>query len=132
LVAVAGMRADTMRHMPVVAGYNLMPVKSTALQLPVEIDLRLEGAVGDRRFLFARVDPDGPQRLSGVSKASLMPIRSTYWPVREYLNLNVPGIGSGAEAFGVGEPMQVRLFDREVPARWVNEAFEDFVQDVTG
>ena len=118
--------------MSVVAGFNLTPVKSTALQQPDAIDLRVEGAVGDRRFIFVRVDPDGPQRLSGVSKASLMPIRSTYWPEREYLELNVPGVGSGAEAFGVGEPMQVRLFDREVPARWVHEAFEDFVHDVTG
>lgn len=121
-----------MRRMPVVAGFNLTPVKSTALQQPDTIDLRIEGAVGDRRFLFVRVDPDGPHRLSGVSKASLMPIRSTYWPEREYLELNMPGIGSGAEAFGVGEPMKVRLFDREVPARWVHEAFEEFVQNVTG
>jgi uncharacterized protein YcbX len=99
-----------MRRMAVVAGFNLTPVKSTALQQPDEIDLRVEGAVGDRRFLFVRADPDGPQRLSGVSKASLMPIRSTYWPEREYLELNMP----------------------EVPARWVHDAFEDFVHDVTG
>ncbi|HLB39081.1 MAG TPA: MOSC domain-containing protein [Actinomycetota bacterium] len=118
--------------MPVVAGFNLTPVKSTALQRPDEIDLRVEGAVGDRRFLFVRVDPDGPHRLSGVSKASLMPIRTTYWPEREQLELNMPGTGSGAEAIGVGEPMQVQLYDREVSARWVHEAFEDFVQDVTG
>ena len=121
-----------MRRMPVVAGFNLTPVKSTALQQPEEIDLCIEGAVGDRRFLFVRVDPDGPHRLSGVSKGSLMPIRSTYWPDREYLKLNAPGIVSGAEALGVGEPMAVRLFDREVLARWVHEAFEDFIPEVTG
>ena len=49
-----------MRRMPVVAGFNLTPVKSTALQQPDAIDLRIEGAVGDRRFLFVRGDPDEP------------------------------------------------------------------------
>ena len=39
-----------------VAGFNLTPVKSTALQHPETIDLRVDGAVGDRRFVFARDD----------------------------------------------------------------------------
>src|SRR5437773_7418320 len=46
----------SIRGMPVVEGFNLTPVKSTALSHPDEIDLRREGAVGDRRFLFAHTN----------------------------------------------------------------------------
>ena len=37
-----------------VAGFNLTPVKSTALLAPSEVELGARGAIGDHRFLFAR------------------------------------------------------------------------------
>src|SRR6476646_4312636 len=70
--------------MPTVERFNLTPVKSTALLHPDAIDLRPEGAVGDRRFLFVRANGE---RLSGVTKAPLMHVRSTYDVAAEHLTL---------------------------------------------
>jgi hypothetical protein len=49
-----------------VAGFNLTAVKSTALLAPSEVELGAGRAIGDRRFLFARLDGSRP---SGISKA---------------------------------------------------------------
>lgn len=114
--------------MPVVAGFNLTPVKSTALQQPDALDLE-QGAVGDRRFLFAR---DTGERLSGISKASLMPILSGWNADAERLTLDLGGEHVEADALGHGEAIAVRLFDREVPARRVHEDCDAFVREVTG
>jgi uncharacterized protein YcbX len=118
-----------MRHMPVVAGFNLTPVKSTALQHPHEVDLRAEGTAGDRRFLFARATGE---RLSGISKASLMPIRSSWDAASERLTLALGDEVVESEALGHGDAIAVRLFDREVPARGVHADFNAFVRDLTG
>ena len=81
--------------MPVasVARFNVTPVKSTALHHPDSIDLRRDGAVGDRRFLFARSDGT---RLRGISKAPLMPIVSTWSMADERLTMRFPD-GSSVE-----------------------------------
>ena len=52
-----------------VVGFNLTPVKSTALQRPETIDLRAEGAVGDRRFVFARSDGSREELLQQILAA---------------------------------------------------------------
>jgi uncharacterized protein YcbX len=77
--------------MPVVAGFNITPVKSTALQQPDEIELRAEGTVGDRRFICAR----STGNVTGISKASLMPIRrvGTLWPTARAARRRA-GVGS--------------------------------------
>ncbi|TMK60677.1 MAG: hypothetical protein E6G54_01645 [Actinobacteria bacterium] len=80
--------------MPNVERFNLTPVKSTALLQPDAIDLRREGAVGDRRFLFVRATGE---RLSGETKAPLMNIRSSYDVAQEHLTLTFP---DGATAEG--------------------------------
>ena len=115
-----------MCHMAVVAGFNLTPVKSTALQRPDAIDLRAEGAVGDRRFLFARTTGE---RLSGISKASLMPIRSRWDGGNDLLTLALGDIRVEASAGSDGMPIEVHLFDRVVPARRM-AAFDAFVREV--
>lgn len=116
--------------MPVVASFNLTPVKSTALIHPDAIDLRREGAVGDRRFLF--VHPNG-ERLSGLSKASLFTIRSSYDVDREHLELSFDGqdrrVSGGASSFG--DPITVKLYDREVQARRVDPRFTEAVREAT-
>ncbi|TMK20169.1 MAG: MOSC domain-containing protein [Actinobacteria bacterium] len=101
--------------MPVVEGFNITPVKSTALLQPAAIDLRPESAVGDRRFLFVRAHGE---RLSGETKAPLMNIRSAYDVNEEHLTLTFPD-GTTAEggSASFGEPRTVKLYDREVPAR---------------
>ena len=113
--------------MPVatVSRFNVTPVKSTALHHPDAIDLQREGAVGDRRFLFAR--PDGT-RLRGISKAPLMPIVSTWSMADERLTMRFPD-GSSAEgsALPVGEPVDIKLFDRTVPARAIDPVFTEAV-----
>ena len=120
----------TLRRMPgpTVARFNVTPVKSTALQHPDSIDLRHEGAVGDRRFVFAR--PDGT-RLSGVSKAPLMPIRSTWDIEDELLTMRFADDSTvSGSALPSGERVEVRLFDRPVPARPVDGVFTDAVRSL--
>jgi uncharacterized protein YcbX len=111
-----------------VARFNVTPVKSTALHHPDSIDLRRDGAVGDRRFLFARFDGT---RLSGISKAPLMPIVSTWTLADERLTMRFPD-GSWAEgsALPVGEPVDIKLFDRTVPARTIDPLFTDAIRRV--
>ena len=108
-----------------VARFNLTPIKSTALHHPDEIDLLPEGAVGDRRFLFAR--PDGV-RFRGISKAPLMPIVATWRPEEERLTMRLPddSIAEGS-ALAVGEGVDVQLFDRTIRARPIHPAFAEAI-----
>ena len=111
-----------------VARFNVTPVKSTTLHHPDSIDLRRDGAVGDRRFLFARSDGT---RLHGISKAPLMPIVSTWSVVDERLTMRLPD-GSSAEgsALPVGERVDIKLFDRTVPARTIDPVFTEALRRV--
>ncbi len=118
-----------MSRMPVVAGFNITPVKSTALQQPDEIDLRAEGTIGDRRFVCAR---NTGERVSGISKASLMPIRSRWDTGNDQLELALGDARVEASASGYGARIEVHLFDRAVPARHVDDAFDAFVREVAG
>jgi len=116
---------------PVVEAFNLTPVKSTALIHPDAIDLRPDGAVGDRRFLF--VHPNG-ERLSGLSKASLFTIRSSYDVDREHLQLSFPehGFDVSGDSSSSGDPVTVKLYDREVQARQVDTRFTEAAREATG
>ena len=116
-----------MCHMPVVAGFNITPVKSTALQQPEEIEHRAEGTVGDRRFICAR---STGERVTGISKASLMPIRSRWDAAADRLELSLGDARVEASAHGGGQLIEVQLFDRGVPARHVGDAFDAFVREV--
>ena len=118
-----------MIRMPVVAGFNIKPVKSTALQQPDEIELRAEGTRGDRRFVCAR---STGERVSGISKASLMPIRSRWDTGKDQLELALGDAHVEAWASGNGARIEVHLFDRAVPARHVDDAFDAFVREVAG
>jgi uncharacterized protein YcbX len=117
--------------MPVVEAFNLTPVKSTALIHPDEIHLRPEGAVGDRRFLF--VHPRG-ERLSGLSKAPLFKIRSTYDVEEEHLRLVFPeqGLDVSGDSTAVGDQVTVKLYDREVRARRVDPRFTEAAHEAIG
>jgi uncharacterized protein len=109
-----------------VARFNVTPVKSTALHHPDAIDLQPDGAVGDRRFLFAR--PDGT-RLRGVSKAPLMPIVSMWSMADEWLTMRFPD-GSSVEgkALPTGDRVDIKLFDRTVSARPIDLVFTEGVR----
>jgi uncharacterized protein YcbX len=113
--------------MATVAGFNLSPVKSTALHAPERIELGAGGAIEDRRFLFARTTGE---RLSGISKSSLMPIHADHDAARKQLRLELDGrVAEGPDA-GQGEAIDVHLFDRDVPARRVDPVFDAFVREV--
>ena len=111
-----------------VVRFNVTPVKSTALHHPNAIDLQRDGAVGDRRFLFAR--PDGT-RLHGISKAPLMPIMSMWSVADERLAMRFTD-GSSVEgsALPVGERVDIKLFDRTVPARAIDPVFTEAIRHV--
>ena len=111
-----------------VAGFNLTPVKSTALLAPSEVELGARGAIGDRRFLFAQLDGSRP---SGISKAPLL--RLSAWWDREHERLSLAlhdGTKIDGDARGRGDPVEVRLFDRSVPARAVDPIFEEAVASI--
>ena len=106
--------------MPSVAGFNLTPVKSTALHRPDRIDLRTDGAVGDRRFLCIRSDGT---RLSGISKAALIPIVAEHDAAAHRLSLTFPDdtVAEGDDR-PRGVSIKVQLFDRQIPVREVDPA----------
>ena len=111
--------------MPIVAGFTTTPVKSMALTRPDRIKLSEIGAVGDRRFLCVRRDG---QRLSGISKAALMPIRPTYDAGAERLTLVFPdGSVVEGDAGLVGSALTVELFDRVIPAKIVDGPFTEAI-----
>jgi MOSC domain-containing protein len=120
-----------MRTMPVVEGFNLTPVKSTALIHPEAIDLRPEGAVGDRRFLFVHANGE---RLSGLSKAPLFKVRSSYDVEQEHLRLAFPdaGFDVAGDSTSFGDAVTVKLYDREIPARHVDPRFTEAAREATG
>jgi uncharacterized protein len=122
--------ADSLEVVPHVAGFNITPVKSTALHRPDEIDLRLEGAVGDRRFLCMR---EGGTRLSGISKAALMPIVAHHDVQSERLSLAFPyGATVEGDATTVGELVTVQLFDREIAVRQIDPLLTAAVREHVG
>ena len=114
--------------MPTVDGFNITPVKSTRLHRPDAIELRREGAVGDRRFLFVREDGT---RLSGISKAGLMPIRADWQQDEEILTLAFPdGTSVSGHARATGDPFEVALYDRSVTAAAIDRVFTEAVRSL--
>ncbi|MGH2635610.1 MAG: MOSC domain-containing protein [Actinomycetota bacterium] len=116
--------------MPRVARFNVTPVKSTSLHHPDEIRLETRGAVGDRVFFF--VDERG-RRFSGATKAPILPIRSSYDPEREWLELRLPnGIVASGSAMPDGHALVVDFFGRPVPARIVEGDFTEALSHYAG
>src|SRR5262245_46202372 len=115
--------------MPTVAGFTTTPVKSMALSRPARIELSAFGAVGDRRFLCVR---SNGRRLSGISKASLMPIRPTYDAASERLTLAFPdGPAVEGDARSMGPELTVELFDRSIRVRPLDGPFTGAIRQHT-
>ena len=113
--------------MPTVAGFTTTPVKSMALTRPDRIELTAFGCVGNRRFSCARSDGS---RVSGISKAALMPIRPAYDPLTERLRLTFPdGSAVEGDASGTGAALTVELFDRPIPVRVVEGPFTAAIRE---
>ncbi len=104
--------------MAVVARFNITPVSSTALQHPDELDLRVTGAVGDRRFMI--LEADG-RRLTTPAKGPFLGVRTRFDPAADRLSFEFPdGERADGDAAGTGEPRKVKLYDRWVVARPVD------------
>ena len=113
--------------MPTVAGFTTTPVKSMAVSRPERIEVSAFGCVGDRRFLCARSDGT---RVSGISKAALMPIRPSYDAAAERLTLTFPdGSVIDGDAASVGAPLSVGLFDRAIPVRLLDGPFSEAIRE---
>ncbi|MEX0753531.1 MAG: MOSC N-terminal beta barrel domain-containing protein [Actinomycetota bacterium] len=91
-----------------IARTNVTPVKSTGLTHSARLRLDRRGVRGNREFVF--VQSDGA-RVSGVSKAALMGIRSTYDPDRDRLTLSMPdGRTVEGDASGAGDAFDVEFY----------------------
>jgi hypothetical protein len=116
--------------MPTVTRFNVTPVKSTALHHPDEIHLGPRGAVGDRTFFF--VDGEG-RRVSGATKAPILPIRAAYDAGREWLELTLPnGVVAAGSALADGHALEVDFYGRTVPAHLVEGDFAEALSTYAG
>jgi MOSC domain-containing protein len=115
---------------PKVVRFNVTPVKSTALHHPDEIRLERGGPVGDRAFFF--VDENG-RRFSGATKAPILPIRASYDPDRELLELTLPnGIAVAGSTVAEGRAIVADFYGRPVAARIVEGNFSEALSDYIG
>jgi uncharacterized protein YcbX len=115
---------------PKIVRFNVTPVKSTALHHPDEIRLERRGPVGDRAFFF--VDENG-RRFSGATKAPILPIRASYDPDREWLELALPnGVAVAGSTVAEGRVVVADFYGRPVSARIVEGNFSEAVSDYIG
>ena len=116
--------------MPVVARFNITPVKSTALQHPDEIVVTQGGIEGDHRFLFLEADGSRP---STAAKAPLLSIRAAYDAATELLSLRFPdGTSVESQVPGGGRSVRVELFDRSVVGGIVRGRISEVVSERLG
>ncbi|MCI0635952.1 MAG: MOSC domain-containing protein [Actinobacteria bacterium] len=102
--------------MPMVARFNVTPVKATALQHPERLRFERYGVPGNREFLF--VDETG-RHIGGNKAGILQQIRSAFDAERDELSLTFPdGTVATGPAAG-GEPIEARFSRRSVAARLV-------------
>ncbi len=86
--------------------------------------------MGDRRFLCIR---DDGTRLSGISKASLIPIRASHDETSHRLSLTFPdGTVIDGDDRSIGPVIPVALFDRVIPVRAVDPALTDALRARVG
>lgn len=124
------MTAGSVSAVPRVVRFNVTPVKSTALHHPPEIRIEAGGPAGDRAFFF--VDERG-KRFAGSTKAPILPIRASYDPDRERLELVLPnGIVVSGSALADGHSIDVDFYGRNVPARIVEGEFTAALSEYVG
>jgi uncharacterized protein YcbX len=116
---------------PIVSRFNVTPVKSTTLHHPDRIRLEERGAVGDRRFFL--VDGDG-KRLSGATKAPILPTRADYDEDADRLELRLPdGVVVTGSARADGEALDVDFYGhRTVHAHVVDGDFGEALSRYVG
>jgi uncharacterized protein YcbX len=112
-----------------VARINVTPVKSLRLQHPREVELRLDGAREDRRFLL--VD-DGRRLYNGKRDTSLVRASAAWDAEERLLDVTMPD-GSAV----LGEPVPgaataVEVYGRQVRGRVIEGPWGDAFSDLAG
>lgn len=112
-----------------VARINVTPVKSLRLHHPSEIDLRLDGARDDRRFLL--VD-DGRRLYNGKRDTSLVRASATWAADERRLDVTMPDGSTVAGEPVPGAATVVEVYGRQVRGRVVVGPWADAFSDLVG
>ncbi len=112
-----------------VARINVTPVKSLRLQHPDEVELVVDGALEDRRFL---VVDDGRRLYNGKRDTSLVRASASWDPATRVLGMELPG-GERLEAEVTRRGATVvEVYGRQVRGHVVNGPFADALSDLAG
>lgn len=112
-----------------VARINVTPVKSLRLHHPDEIELVMDGAREDRRFLLV----DADRRLyNGKRDLALVRTSASWDPATRHLQLTLPDGAVVEGEVGDGEPTVVEVYGRALAARLVEGPWADALSDLVG
>ena len=112
-----------------VARINVTPVKSLRLNHPDEIELVLDGAREDRRFLLV----DGDRRLYNGKRDTTLVRTSAAWdPEARVLSVTLPDGTTVAEQAAPGQPTLVEVYGRPLRGRVVAGPWADALSDLVG
>ena len=112
-----------------VARINVTPVKSLRLDHPDEIELVMDGAREDRRFLLV----DTERRLYNGKRDLALVRTSASWDANaRHLQLTLPDGKVVEGAVGRGEPTVVEVYGRALRARLVDGPWADALSDLVG
>lgn len=118
-----------MSSTPRVSRINVTPVKSLRLHHPDSVELGLDGALDDRRFLL--VD-DGRRLYNGKRDASLVRSSASWDPASRVLAMTLPsGESLDAEA-ARRAPAVVEVYGRPVRGHVVEGPWADALSDLAG
>ena len=112
-----------------VSRINVTPVKSLRLHHPESVELGLDGAREDRRFLL--VD-DGRRLYNGKRDTSLVRTSASWEPASRVLGMTLPS-GEALEGEAVrGGPAVVEVYGRPVRGHVVDGLWADALSDLAG
>ena len=113
---------------PHISWIHVAPVKALAIEERQRVALGPRGVDGDRRFCL--VDPDG--RMTNAKRiAMLVAIRPEFDDAGRHLTLHLPDGKPIAGDVVLGEPLEITIFGRAVPARLIDGPWSDALSAVT-
>jgi uncharacterized protein YcbX len=113
-----------------VAWLSIAPVKGLALQHPDEIVLEKRGVLENRRFHL--IGEDG-RLINGKKAGTLVRVKPSYWPDREYLSLRLPDGTVAEDWVKLGEPVATNFYGhRDVPGHVVEGPWSDALSELAG
>ena len=112
-----------------VSRINVTPVKSLRLHHPDSVELAVDGAVEDRRFLI--VD-DGRRLYNGKRDTSLVRASASWDAESRVLAMTMPGGDRLESEIARREQTVVEVYGRQVRGHVVNGPFADALSDLAG